>query len=205
MNKNTNNFLDEGYIKYDCHWKNTNCITNESIKALNKWRDKLYDLELIGYYPQHKVGYGNISARHNRTKQFIISGTQTGNLNSLNKSHYSLVTFYDIDKNVLFCEGLTKASSEALTHAIIYDLSEMYNAVIHVHNKPLWEKLKDKMPTSNKNVAYGTPEMANEVFRLYHHSNLPTEKLLIMAGHEDGIISFGESLDEAGEIILSLI
>jgi len=201
----TNTFLDEGYVKYNCHWKETDCIDKASVKTLNKWRNKLYDLKLIGYYSQHKVGYGNISERYNQSKQFIISGTQTGNLKFLDVAHYSLVTSYDIDKNALFCEGQIKASSESLTHAIIYDLSQRYNAVIHIHNRKLWEKLKNKIPTTNKNVPYGTPEMANEIFRLYHNSNLSKEKILIMGGHEEGLVSFGENLDEAGEIILKLV
>ena len=171
----------------------------------DRWRDKLYDLKLIGYYPQHKVGYGNISERYNQSKQFIISGTQTGNLTTLNTAHYSLVTYYDINKNALFYEGQIKASSESLTHAVVYDLSQQYNAVIHIHNRLLWEKLQGKVPMSNKNVPYGTPEMANEIFRLHYSSNLPDEKLLVMGGHEEGLISFGESLDEAGGIILKLV
>lgn len=204
-NENTNTFLDEGYVKYNCHWKETDCINNESIKTLNKWREKLYDLKLIGYYSKHKVGYGNISVRYKQTAQFIISGTQTGHLKNLNENHYSLVTYYNIDKNTLFCEGQAKASSESLTHAVIYDLSKKFNAVIHIHNLTLWNKLKDKVPTSNQNVPYGTPEMANEIFRLYHNSNLSNKKLLVMGGHEEGLISFGESLDEAGEIILNAL
>jgi len=43
--------------------------------------------------------------------------------------------------------------------------------------------------------------MYYEVIKLYN-KNLLEKKILVMAGHEDGIMSFGKSLKEAGDIIL---
>jgi hypothetical protein len=58
-----------------------------------------------------------------------------------------------------------------------------------------------KVPTTNPKVQYGTPEMYYEVIKLYDRTMLE-KKILVMAGHEDGIISFGKNLKEAGDIIL---
>jgi len=198
-------FLDEGYIKYNCHWeKTTTAINYKDLNELNKWRNMMYDLKLIGYYEKYKVGYGNISVRYENPEQILISGTQTGHLQSLDPEHYALVTKFDIDKNELHCTGPIKASSEALTHAVIYQLDSSCNAVIHIHNLELWESLMDKVPTSNPEVPYGTPEMAYEMMRLYKESDLPKRKLMAMGGHDEGIIAFGKDLKEAGDIILAL-
>ena len=199
-------FLDEGYIKYDCHWeKTTNATTYKNLPELNKWRNIMYDLKLIGYYKEHKVGYGNISVRYEDSEQILISGTQTGHLLSLAPEHYALVTKFNIVKNELFCTGPIKASSEALTHAVLYQLDPSCNAVIHIHNLALWKSLMDKIPTSNPDVPYGTPEMAYEMMRLYKESDLPQCKLMVMGGHDEGIIAFGKDLKEAGDVILELL
>ena len=204
MSKNL--FLDEGYIKYNCHWKKTTkAITYKNLHELNKWRNIMYDLKLIGYYKEHKVGYGNISVRYEDSKQILISGTQTGHLLSLDPEHYALITKFDIDKNELFCTGPIKASSEALTHAVLYQLDPSCNAVIHIHNLALWKSLMNKIPTSNPDIPYGTPEMAYEMMRLYRESDLPERKLMVMGGHDEGIIAFGKDLKEAGDIILELL
>ncbi len=61
-----------------------------------------------------------------------------------------------------------------------------------------------KVPTSNPDVPYGTPQMAKEMFRLFDEENLGVEKILVMAGHEDGIIYFGKDLDEAAKSSIKL-
>ncbi len=51
----------------------------------------------------------------------------------------------------------------------------------------------------------GTPGMALEMFRLFEEENLGDRKILAMAGHEDGIICFGGSLDEAGQVLSAVM
>ena len=59
-----------------------------------------------------------------------------------------------------------------------------------------------KVSTTEKNVSYGTPEMAKEIIRLFKQDNLIDKKILVMSGHEEGIISFGANLEEAANILL---
>ena len=67
----------------------------------------------------------------------------------------------------------------------------------------MWKKLMYKFPTTNTKTAYGTPEMAGEIKRLFNNHNFnKTDNIIIMAGHEDGIISFGRNLEEAYNILL---
>jgi ribulose-5-phosphate 4-epimerase/fuculose-1-phosphate aldolase len=150
------------------------------------------------------IGYGNISFRF-RKNEFIISGSGTGKVTTLTGEHYALITAYDVKRNSVWSTGATIASSESLTHAMIYEYASDMHAVIHVHHFNMWKKLLKTMPATARDVAYGTPEMANEIARLFKDQNLYHHKIFGMAGHHGGVVSFGESLQEAAErLILQL-
>jgi len=191
--------MDEGYIKFNCHWIPSDDIPLNKVALLNVWREILYKKGLIGVYPDG-IGFGNISLRCNE-KTFLISGTATGGLATLSESHYSLVTHYHPGTNSVTCTGPLKASSESLTHALIYECSAATNAVIHIHSLNLWNRLIHQVPTSRENIFYGTPEMANEIKRLFDETAVSKEKIIVMGGHPEGIISFGKDLEEAGNIL----
>ena len=53
-------------------------------------------------------------------------------------------------------------------------------------------------------VEYGTQSMANEISRLYNSGSLQQYKTLMMAGHEDGVICFGGSVDQAAMALVDL-
>jgi L-ribulose-5-phosphate 4-epimerase len=194
---------EKGYIKFNCHWIKSNPINEEKIYELNAWREKLFKLKLIGLYP-NGIGYGNISIRL-RDTVFLITGTATGQYPVLNVEHYTEVISFNFKENIITCKGPIKASSESLTHAAIYETEPEANAVIHVHNLALWKKLLNKVPTSAPEVEYGTPEMAVEIQRLFTETNLGDKKILAMGGHEEGVISFGKTIDEAGKILMDLV
>ena len=98
--------------------------------------------------------------------------------------------------------GKISASSESMTHAAIYEASKKVNAVIHTHNTEMWKKLLNKVPTTAPGAEYGTPEIANEVKRLFNETDLMEKKIFVMAGHEDGVISFGKDLKEAWDVMI---
>ena len=76
------------------------------------------------------------------------------------------------------------------------------NAVFHIHHHGLWKKLKNVFPTTRELIGYGTAGMAMEIQRLLSKPHGDKKQLIIMGGHEDGILSFGKSPAEAGKIIL---
>ena len=119
----------------------------------------------------------------------------------MTKAHLCTVTSYDIEENALQCIGPVKASSESLSHAAVYECAPEIGAVSHVHHAGLWTALLHTAPTTGSEIAYGTPEMAREIKRLYRESTLPNVKPLAMAGHQDGLISFGKDLDESVKIL----
>ncbi len=191
---------ETGVIKFNCNWVKEDPLNNNLLIDLNLWRDKMFDLGFIGVN-EEGIGYGNMSIRL-RKNEFIITGSATGKLKKLTNKQYTKVVDYDLEKNSLTSVGSIIASSESLTHAVIYEYDKNINAVIHIHNLELWGKLMNKIPTTNKSVEYGTPAMAKEIIRLFDETNLKNEKMLVMAGHEEGIISFGKDLNEAGNLIL---
>ena len=179
------NNIDEGYIKFNLSWDEKDFDFNyNDFLQINSHRNKLYELELIGAYPDG-IGFGNISLRNNKS-EFIISGSATGNFNN-------------IHKNSVLCEGLNKASSESLTHVAIYESNMEVNAVIHIHNETMWSKYLNDLPTTDKRAEFGTPEIAMEIKKLANHNS----GIIIMGGHQEGIIAYGKSLFEAEEIILN--
>ena len=191
--------LDEGYIKFNCEFIKEDPLAIHKLSEINLWRNKLYRLGLIGA-DTDGVGFGNISIRY-ENNTFIITGSATGTLAELNENDYVLVETYDFMNNSLTCRGPVRASSESLSHAAVYDCSPDTMAVIHVHHLGLWEKLIDTVPTTEPNISYGTPEMANDIKRLFRESDFGGDGIIAMGGHQEGIIFFGRTLATAGNML----
>jgi ribulose-5-phosphate 4-epimerase/fuculose-1-phosphate aldolase len=196
--------IDEGYTKFTVNWSERSPLDHPAIAELERWRRPLFKAGLVGHYADLNIGYGNLSVRADGGGLFVISGTQTGHLPRTDRRHYALVTRANIEENSVTCVGETQASSETLTHAAIYALDLSINAVVHVHSAMLWARLKHSAPTTDPDVAYGTPEMASEFKRLYRETSLPDTGVAVMAGHESGLVSLGLNLQEATLRILSL-
>lgn len=192
---------DEGYIKFSCAWNdNQISIPSRILDQLNFWREKLYKLSLIGMY-DNGIGFGNISMR-NPDGSFYISGSATGGRKNLLANDYALVQAWEFDQNLIHCVGKTKASSESMTHAAIYESDENTAAVIHIHNEAMWQHYLHILPTSSEEVAYGTPEMAKELTSMLSNAENRQKAIVVMGGHREGVISFGKNLDEAGNCLL---
>lgn len=195
--------MTEGYVKFRCNWdKRAISIDESRYSILEQSRKKLYDLNLIGMYPDG-IGFGNISVKVDENS-FIITGSATGQFPSLDISHYALVTSFDINGNTISCSGLTKASAESLTHAAIYQAIPEVNAVVHIHHLELWERLLNRLPTTSSEIEYGTPEMANAVGILASKVQDKNHKIIVMGGHREGILAFGQSLEETTNQIINI-
>lgn len=120
----------------------------------------------------------------------------------LEEKHYALVNSWSFNKNSLKCTGSINASAESLSHAAIYESLPIVGAVIHIHHKEMWDKFFNKLNTTSPDVLYGTPEMAREIQGMVMNIKTEQESVLVMGGHEEGIIAWGETLDDAGEKIL---
>jgi L-ribulose-5-phosphate 4-epimerase len=195
---------DDGYIKFTCHLISEKTEIPASLfDPLNFWREEMWQKSFIGAYPDG-IGFGNISVRVPQSDQFYISGSATGGLPELAQIHYPLVEKCDLTQNVLWCKGLIKASSESMSHAAIYSCDSEIGSVVHIHNRKLWDKYLDVLPTTAKEVEYGTPEMAYEIIRLMGLAETQEGKVFVMGGHAEGIVAFGKTVEEAARRILEL-
>jgi ribulose-5-phosphate 4-epimerase/fuculose-1-phosphate aldolase len=135
----------------------------------------------------------------------IISASQTGGFAQLDRSHYSLVEAVDIDRNWVRARGRLPPSSEVLTHAVLYQLDPAIQAVFHIHDPRLWRYALDhNFPVTGAEIEYGTVAMARAMAQLYRDGLVKQRGVLAMRGHEDGVLAFGSSLDQAGARILRL-
>jgi L-ribulose-5-phosphate 4-epimerase len=189
------------YVKFTYERAGADIGVFNKLAELNAWRRKLLELRLIGV-DSNGVGFGNLSVRDAATTDFYITGSATGGLSELTSAHCARVVAYDFAKNWLRYEGSAIPSSEALTHAAIYESDPTACAIIHFHDAILWATLLERVPTSSKGVSYGTPEMAYEIARLFKVSDVRRRKLFVMAGHEGGIVAFGKNLEEAFEVVM---
>lgn len=198
----------EGIIKYKCENQLMEVVTELMIADINLIRTLLFDLKSIGIDYRESVdgiGFGNISKRI-MNNQFVISGSGTGAKRILAAKDFSIVVNCDIQNNFLHSKGLCNASSESLSHFAVYNSLKNINFVIHIHNFELWNFWKNKTPTTAQNAQYGTPEMANSIIDCVKQFNETQEpKAVVMGGHIEGMLFFGEDLATTFRLILDFL
>ena len=154
--------------------------------------------------------FGNISKRI-ENNQFVISGSGTGAKRILTVKDFSTVINCDIQNNFLQSRGLCNASSESLSHFAVYNSLKNVNFVIHIHNFELWNFWKNKAPTTAQNAQYGTPEMANSIINCIKQldetqlNKIQSSKAIVMGGHIEGMLFFGEDLATTFHLILDFL
>jgi ribulose-5-phosphate 4-epimerase/fuculose-1-phosphate aldolase len=189
------------YVKFAFDRTSAYIAPFDTLAELNICRRKLLGLRLIGL-DSNGIGFGNLSVRDGATRNFYITGSATGGLPKLSLTDCVRVVDNDFKKNWLGYEGTAIPSSESLTHAAIYESDPSTFAVIHCHDSVLWAALLDRVPTTSKAVAYGTPEMAYEIIRLFEVSDVRSKKIFLMGGHQAGIVAFGKNLEDAFDVLM---
>jgi L-ribulose-5-phosphate 4-epimerase len=188
--------MTDGYIKFNPQWiKEPISISSELLDKINQVRSTLMTKGYLGVL-SNGIGFGNISVRDWNSNRFIITGSATGGIPVLEASHLALVESVSIEENSLICQGLTAASSESMSHAIIYKTLPTINAVIHIHDTILWKNNFNQLPTTDPSAEYGTPEMAFSIQRLISGTKME-QGVLVMGGHEDGLIAFASNLEDS--------
>lgn len=199
MQKKSQNFPSDGYIKFHC--EHTNAEWNSSklpvtpdfltrFQEADTFRTKVFDQGFIGIY-ENGIGFGNLSFRCG--DNFVITASATGGARELGITGYTLVNHVDIAKNTVHSLGPLPASSETMSHASVYQNSPHVNYVLHIHNIVLFNFLKERNALSSpEDIAYGTPKMAAEIGKIVRQH--PTEATIVMRGHEEGILLYGISI-----------
>ena len=201
----------EGIVKFRLQFTQAPPMPFDKLREINAWRRILYLAQLIGQIP-YGFGYGNISQRlepfdaPEHQRRFVISGTQTGWLADLTEEHYATVLECYPDRNLIVAEGPIRPSSESMTHGMLYALDDSLRFAIHAHSPHIWHSAQALgIPITREGVAYGTPEMAEEVRRLFQDTPAREYLIFAMGGHEDGVVSFGQTAEEAGTVLVSYL
>jgi ribulose-5-phosphate 4-epimerase/fuculose-1-phosphate aldolase len=201
----------EGVIKFQLDFQEGFAPSGNVLRELNAWRSIFRDLGLLGRNPARYDGYGfgNLSRRlpgHGDTA-FVISGTQTGHLQRLLPEHYATVHQCHPAANQLKASGQTKPSSEALSHGALYQCEPKILWVMHLHSPEIFNRRTQlDLPCTAPSADYGTPEMAAEIQRLANsHDDHSSSNLLVMTGHQDGILAYGPTAAETGGLIVKTL
>lgn len=201
----------EGVTKFHVDFRRAPPPDPERIAPLNAWRTVLHRLGLISQDPDRYggVGFGNVSMRASAPEPdgsrplFLVTGTQTGGLPELTERHYCWVLDYDLRTNSLTAAGPIAPSSEALTHAAVYDAEAAIHCVLHVHSPEIWNRAADLgLPIIATAIAYGTPEMARAVGAVVARRENP---IIVMGGHQDGIIAYGGSIEDTAVALIRVL
>ena len=200
---------EEGIIKFQLDFTEAEPLPPEVFKELNIWRDQMFTVGLIGKDPERYEGfsYGNVSQRLSAGNDaFIICGSQTGGTPLLNEQHYVTVDSCNFDSNRIEAHGPIKPSSESLTHGIIYQSNPSINFVLHVHSPEIWShRHLLGIPCTGADAEYGTQDMAQEVQQLLDNDTVKNGHIFAMDGHEDGVVSFGETGEMAAEVLITFL
>lgn len=203
----------EGTVKFQLDYTAGQALPDEALRELNAWRKLFFLTGLIGQDPQRYggYGYGNVSRRlppfvSPAQPQFAVSGTQTGELPELAAVHYCVVTECWPAQNRVVAHGPLKPSSESMTHGMVYGMDDTVRYVFHAHSPEIWHVAGAlDIPVTSQSVPYGTPEMAEEVRRLFRDTPVRQRGIFAMGGHEDGVVSFGRSAEEAGNVMIDCL
>ena len=164
------------YVKFTYERARPDIAPFDALAKVNACSRKLLELRLIGV-DSNGVGFGNLSVHDGASGNFYITGSATGGLPELTPTDCVRVVAFDFAKNWLRYEGAAIPSSESLTHAAIYESDPSISAVIHCHDSILWRTRLDRVPTTSKAIAYGTPEMAYEIMRLFTVSDARSSEI----------------------------
>lgn len=192
----------DGVIKYTGVHHPAPPPVHSLLDELGALRTDLFDLKLIGVTSQG-VGYGNLSVR-GQGAAFVITGSGTGAVRVLSPAGYCLVTACYVDSNSVESAGPVPASSESMSHAAVYEARADALCVAHIHSSTLFARLlAQHIPRTPAEAAYGTPGMARAISRLA--AAMPSETgLLVMTGHQDGILAFGPNIASVRHTLMDL-
>lgn len=188
---------DEGVAKFTPRWSGTAPLPESDWRDLSRWREKLVAWHVLGV-DTNGVAFGNLSQRRTGTCRFIITGTQTAGLPSLDERHFVEVESFDLERHALECRGPMLPSSEALSHAAVYASDPRVMACFHVHHPRLWRELFDRVPTTSSDGECGSLKITHDILQLFADARGHEPRIIVMGGHPDGLLFAGETLEDAG-------
>jgi ribulose-5-phosphate 4-epimerase/fuculose-1-phosphate aldolase len=204
--------VNEGYVKYTSEHTPGPPVDVCNIphwEELNNVRTRLYKLGLIGV-TSDGIGFGNVSVRV-CSEEFFISGTATGALPVLTPAEYCLVIACAFSHNRAVSTGPVQPSPESMTPGAVHHSNAGVHCVIHIHSKKFFDgMIRDNYPATPESAAYGTPEIALAIGECItrlagvNTESVHTEGMIVLAGHDEGVIAYGPSPERACNLIMEL-
>ena len=187
----------EGVIKFSCfHTFLEDELPASLLHLLPIWHQMKAN-HWIGV-DEHNIGYGNASICDiQEDSTFWISGTQCTLITEMTAKYFCHINRFSLETNSVWSEGFLKPSSETMSHAAIYAANPQVRCVLHIHDSGLWNAFVNKLPTTPLEFAYGTVAISKSVSSLVESDFLLPHGVVIMGGHPDGLLAFGNSPEEA--------
>lgn len=140
---------------------------------------------------------GNLSFRVKEgLNLFIITASGLGPKNMLSPECFVKVVDCDVNRKIVYVQGVNKPSSESILHYRIYLLRRDIHAVFHGHDVTITEHTKEVGAVETKEwKPYGSLELVKSVEEVLDGNNF-----IVMKKH--GFISLGSSMEEAGKLAL---
>jgi len=182
-------------IKFELILKNKIIEDNFSLLELKKWCVFFSENNLAPPYPGGSSG--NLSYRLNSVNNsFIITASRTSIAKNMKNSDFVEIEKCNLEQNQVFALGEREPSSETLLHHLIYKNKPEINAIFHGHSDEILSNtLKLNIPSTEKELPYGTVSVANSILEILDKSNF-----LILKNH--GFIALGQTMEDAGNILI---
>jgi L-fuculose-phosphate aldolase len=160
------------------------------LEELSGWCRTLARWGVVG----HTVG--NLSLR--TANGYLISRTAS-DLAIITPAEFVEVLRADVARRELTVIGAYEPSSEAMMHASVYGARPEIMAVFHGHSEKLLAAAgRLRVPVTEQEQPYGTPELSAEILQILRHHNF-----FVMRNH--GFVSAGRTMNEAGRWIEQLL
>ena len=188
----------EGVIQFHCTLTPPPPWPDAWIDLLNQARQKAKVRGWLGQDPQRYegLGFGNLSLRTatpEHPNAFIISASQTGHLNHLTPEYWTQVLNCNLAQAQVNAAGIHPPSSEALTHAALYQANPDTQAVLHLHCPQGWRKAQQTAwPATPCEATNGSQALAFALTELGQTS----PQRAVMLGHTDGLLAWGHDFDQ---------
>ncbi|MDP7323628.1 MAG: class II aldolase/adducin family protein [Candidatus Woesearchaeota archaeon] len=194
--------------KYEKRHTQTEPFPYSLVEELLYLRDVHHKMGWIGYKPfRYTEIFGNVSqwideGVFGKKPGLLITGTGTGVKERIWGGDFAMVPDVDEDNFVITSYGPSGPSAEAGTHMKVSELMGRPKFICHPH-AIMWRLHKFfSYLTTVEGVDYGTKEMVQEFDRLLPLHQAKSDRLVIMGGHLDGIVSWGDTVEDAMKPLL---
>lgn len=202
----------EGVVKYRPIFVNGKGIDYHEIEDLNKWRQILRKKGLLGN--SDGVDFGNVgknliqSGLENGSHFLAVTESQTGHKKELTLRNYPVVTSYCPEENVATIIksqfGEIMPTSELPSYFAFLSADPNIRFIYHGHNRKMWENAERlNIPMTSKDAEYGSPKLHYDISVRF--PDIKDIGILGMGGHKDGIFTWGDNADEAGNRMLRFL